>query len=77
MNWRDDARCREVDPELFFPVVRGPMLVRQEAEAKAVCAKCTACTECLRWAVSHLPIGIAGGLTEYERIALRSKQEAS
>lgn len=71
MNWRDDARCREVDPELFFPVVRGPMLIRQEAEAKAVCASCSARQKCLEWAVIYQTDGIAGGMTEEERAALR------
>jgi hypothetical protein len=67
-----DAACRGVDPELFFPVAEaGPVLARQVAEAKAVCARCPVRAECLEFALRLLPYGIAGGLTEQERRALR------
>ena len=40
MDWRHDAACRDVDPELFFPIGNtGPALLQIE-EAKAVCRRC-------------------------------------
>jgi len=39
-NWRDDAACRDADPDLFFPIgTTGPAL-RQIGEAKRVCRTC-------------------------------------
>jgi predicted GIY-YIG superfamily endonuclease len=75
-GWRSRAACRpgqDVDPELFFPL-GDQFTPAQLREAKAVCAKCPVKAECLAWAVSTgLTDGIAGGLTEAERRALRRK----
>jgi WhiB family redox-sensing transcriptional regulator len=39
MDWRHHAACREVDPELFFPIGNtGPALLQIE-EAKRVCRR--------------------------------------
>jgi Transcription factor WhiB len=36
-TWRDDAACRDADPDLFFPIgTTGPALV-QIGEAKRIC----------------------------------------
>jgi WhiB family transcriptional regulator, redox-sensing transcriptional regulator len=44
VNWRDDAACRDADPDLFFPIgTTGPAL-RQIGEAKRVCRTCPAQT---------------------------------
>ena len=41
MDWRHEAACRDVDPELFFPIGNtGPALLQIE-EAKQVCRRCT------------------------------------
>jgi Transcription factor WhiB/Homeodomain-like domain len=72
-DWRDRAACRWVDPELFFPTAEsGPLLDRQVAAAKAVCAGCPVRARCLAWALDALPYGIAGGLTEQERQQTRA-----
>lgn len=66
-DWRNKAACRDVDPELFFPVGdRGPALA-QIAEAKSVCQRCPVMSECLQHALAALPDGIAGGQTAEER----------
>ena len=71
-EWRSRAACRDVDAELFFPVAEaGPAYAAQVAQAKAVCAGCPVRAECLDEALAHIPYGIAGGLTEHERRALR------
>jgi WhiB family transcriptional regulator, redox-sensing transcriptional regulator len=60
------AACRDVGPELFFPIgTTGPALA-QIAEAKAVCARCRA------WALKHATAGVWGGLTADERRALKT-----
>ena len=67
-DWRDQAVCTAVDPELFFPTaVGGRELARQEAAAKAVCARCPVLAQCRAWAMAALPHGVAGGLSEAER----------
>jgi WhiB family transcriptional regulator, redox-sensing transcriptional regulator len=53
VNWRQDAACRDADPELFFPVgTTGPAL-RQIREAKRICRGCPAQAPCLAWALDH------------------------
>lgn len=72
MDWRHRAACRDIDPELFFPVGDdGP--AREQAEvAKLVCAGCPVREECGRWAMeTGQDSGIWGGLTEDERRVMR------
>ena len=68
MDWRHIAACREVDPELFFPIGNsGPALLQIE-EAKQVCRRCSVLDECLRWAIdSGQDAGVWGGLSEDAR----------
>ena len=74
MDWRHEAACRDVDPELFFPIGNtGPALVQIE-EAKAVCRRCSVVDECLRWALeTGQDAGVWGGLSEDERRALKRR----
>jgi WhiB family transcriptional regulator, redox-sensing transcriptional regulator len=52
-NWRDDAACRDADPDLFFPIdTTGPAL-RQIGEAKRICRTCPAQTQCLTWTLEN------------------------
>jgi WhiB family redox-sensing transcriptional regulator len=73
VNWQDDAACREVDWDLFFPIgTTGPALVRI-AEAKQVCQACPVQAQCLSWALDHsITDGVWGGTTAEERRAIRS-----
>ena len=75
MDWRHEAACREVDPELFFPIgTTGPALVQIE-QAKSVCRRCPVTEPCLDWALrSGQDSGIWGGLSEDERRALKRRQ---
>ncbi|GEL23382.1 hypothetical protein PSU4_23360 [Pseudonocardia sulfidoxydans NBRC 16205] len=71
-NWRAEALCVQVDPDLFFPeTYRGTEFDRQVFAAKRVCAGCPVRTQCLDYALRALPDGIAGGKTPVERTALR------
>lgn len=72
MDWRHEASCRDVDPELFFPIgTTGPALAQIEA-AKAICNMCAVQAPCLEWSLSTAQdAGIWGGLTEDERRLIR------
>jgi WhiB family redox-sensing transcriptional regulator len=74
MDWRHRAACRDVDPELFFPIGNtGPALMQIE-EAKQVCRSCSAVDSCLKWALeSGQDAGVWGGLSEDERRALKRR----
>jgi WhiB family transcriptional regulator, redox-sensing transcriptional regulator len=71
-SWRDDAACRDADPDLFFPVsTTGPAL-RQLDEAKRICRACPAQFHCLAWALDNgVTDGVWGGTTAEERRAIR------
>lgn len=73
-DWRHRAACVGEDPELFQPVTdEGPAYEAQVAAAKAVCGRCSVQPDCLTFALSMLPYGIAGGLTEQERHEERTR----
>jgi WhiB family redox-sensing transcriptional regulator len=74
-DWRQDAACRDVDPELFFPE---PGQLPQTAKAKEVCAGCAVRGPCLDAAL-HGPLarddrhGIFAGTTARDRTRLRGR----
>jgi WhiB family redox-sensing transcriptional regulator len=74
MDWRNQARCKDADPELFFAVgTAGPALL-QIQEAKAVCGRCPVRERCLQWALEERQeYGVWGGTSEDERRALRRR----
>jgi WhiB family transcriptional regulator, redox-sensing transcriptional regulator len=71
-SWFDLAACREVDPEIFFPIgTTGAALIQVE-QARAVCTRCPVAAECLDRALSTgQDHGVWGGTTPEERRALR------
>ncbi len=77
-DWREDASCRDTDPDLFFPVGTTGPAVEQIAAAKAVCYDCGARTACLEFALeTNQESGIWGGTSEDERRKLRKSWLAS
>jgi WhiB family redox-sensing transcriptional regulator len=74
-DWRADAACRDVDPELFFPE---PGQLPQTAKAKEICAGCAVREPCLDTAL-HGPLsrddrhGIFAGTTARDRTRLRGR----
>ncbi len=72
MEWVHRARCKDEDPELFFPIgTTGPAAAQIEA-AKAICAQCEVRVHCLEWALATgQDAGVWGGMSEEERRALR------
>jgi WhiB family transcriptional regulator, redox-sensing transcriptional regulator len=72
-DWRSQAACRGIDPELFFSSDEiSNRIERQEreGEAKAVCNRCAVRNECLSYALAAGErYGIWGGLNPQERRA--------
>ncbi|HEY1331348.1 MAG TPA: WhiB family transcriptional regulator [Actinomycetota bacterium] len=65
--WQERARCREHDPEVFFPEKGG-----SSREAKRICADCPVRIECLNYALRRDErYGVWGGMSERERRRLK------
>jgi len=74
-NWRDDAACREEDPELFFPLGNTGTAITQAEEARAICRRCPAIEACGEWALATgQDAGVWGGMTEDERRTIRRRR---
>ncbi|HYZ57447.1 MAG TPA: WhiB family transcriptional regulator [Streptosporangiaceae bacterium] len=66
-RWSVHALCATTDPEIFFPST-GSLAT----EARAICAQCPVCRNCLAHAIAAgEPFGIWGGLDPQERRAVR------
>ncbi|HYU57730.1 MAG TPA: WhiB family transcriptional regulator [Actinomycetota bacterium] len=64
-SWRQLARCRGVDPEVFYPVSDDDEAAE---EAKSICVLCPVREACLEFALTtREKNGVWGGLTERER----------
>jgi WhiB family redox-sensing transcriptional regulator len=77
-DWRRAAACKDVDPDLFFPVgVTGPA-IEHIAAAKSVCSGCPVKEPCLEFALTtNQEYGIWGGASEEERRAIRRARRAA
>lgn len=70
--WHDDAACRGMDPELWFPRRGEPTRPAQD-----VCATCPVVADCLDWALGNgEQFGIWGGTSERERRRMRRRAVA-
>jgi len=69
-QWQDEAACRQIPVELFFPPAE------QESEvAKRVCSDCLVREPCLEFALAEGErFGIWGGLTSQERRSVAAKR---
>jgi hypothetical protein len=77
-TWMEYGRCRETDPNIFFPEGRGAAITIQTAQAKAVCRNCPVRSLCLEWALdTGQSTGVWGGLSEDERRDLARVPEPS
>lgn len=66
-DWREQALCAQVDPEIFHPEKGG-----SPRPAKLICRMCPVQVECLETALANNEMfGIWGGLTAHERTAFR------
>lgn len=68
-DWRDQADCRRLDPDWWFP--RGATRrqdIEQADTAKAYCRRCPVAMQCATWALAQRPTdGIFGGLDVDQR----------
>lgn len=81
-NWRDAGRCRDHDPNLFYPLGRGRAARDQAEMAKAFCLACPSRAPCLAFALAtQQQLGVWGGTSPDERRLLlgpgRRRQVAS
>jgi WhiB family transcriptional regulator, redox-sensing transcriptional regulator len=67
IDWRNYAACRDVDPDLFFPLGTAGASLPQIEQAKQVCRTCPVSKPCLCWALDNGDAGVWGGTTEEER----------
>ena len=68
-TWMQDAACRGVDPDLFYPE-RGA----DTTKPKGICRGCPVRGDCIDYALINVEkFGIWGGFSERERRALRRK----
>ena len=70
VEWQSQARCAEVDPEIFFPERGG-----SSKAAREVCSQCAVRSQCLEYALNNKEqFGIWGGTSERERRRLRKER---
>jgi WhiB family redox-sensing transcriptional regulator len=78
VKWQEVAVCRQIDPELFFPIGSTGAAVPEIQRAKAVCASCPVQRPCLIYALAtSQEFGIWGGRDEDERRLLRRQWRES
>lgn len=72
--WREDALCRQVAPEVFFPTA-GNGHARM---AKDICRACTSIDDCRSYALANNErYGVWGGLSEHDRRRLRRRKQGA
>ncbi len=64
-TWRDQARCRGMDPQVFHPAEEDEVGAER---AKSICAVCPVREPCLEFAIATKEReGVWGGRTALER----------
>ena len=77
-RWRDRAACRNLEPDVFFPIGVTGVAIEEIRAAKAVCAGCAVRVECLRFALAtNQDAGVWGGASEDERRRMRSARTSA
>lgn len=73
-DWRQVAACRNIEPDLFFPIGTTGSAINQIDAAKRVCQSCEAVDQCLDFALAtNQESGVWGGTSEEERRKLRKQ----
>lgn len=72
-RWREDAACRDTDPNLFFPVGTTGEAEEETRAALALCRQCAVREQCLEFAMAtNQRDGIWGATSEDDRRRMRS-----
>lgn len=71
-NWQSHGRCRETDPEIFFPEAGVPQL-----EALRICRGCEVRQQCLDFALENGERGVWGGTNDADRRRLRRTEHTA
>jgi WhiB family redox-sensing transcriptional regulator len=76
-EWMQHGRCREVDPELFFPERMGANAIHAAyRKAVSICSRCEVRAECYAYAYdNNIQDGIWGG--HYAQQIRKAKRKAS
>lgn len=73
-SWRENASCRDTDPDLFFPVGSTGPALEQIATAISVCDDCPSKKPCLDFALTtNQDSGVWGGTSEEDRRKIRRR----
>lgn len=72
--WTDQARCKGIDTNLFFPV-RGSFSKEVLEEIQVYCSNCPVTEECLNYAIdNNIQSGVWGGFSTKQRRLIRVKR---
>jgi hypothetical protein len=73
----ENPLCAEIGGDFWFPERENPenRKLLDPSYAKSICRSCIHKTECAEWGIKNERFGIWGGLTEYERTLLRTKNK--
>jgi WhiB family redox-sensing transcriptional regulator len=72
-DWRQQARCRDYDPEMWHPAGASDEYADQIEEAKSICRRCPVQEKCLDAAVIGRESGIWAATTVAERKGMARK----
>lgn len=74
--WQKRSKCRDEDPERFFPIGKGALADAQYEEVRKVCLACPVRRKCLADSLERVDeFGMFGGLTPDERKPLNSTKD--
>ncbi len=72
-HWLAAARCKDMDPDVFFPTDGIGVQVAQR-----ICAECDVVDQCLEYALaSRIDHGVWGGASERERRRILTRRRMS
>lgn len=71
-EWVEDALCREIGDEIFFPPDDKPVSRDFYVTAKRICRQCSVRGKCFEYGLDE-PYGVWGGTSPAERRAYRNR----